>query len=525
MQQRQRMTATAAALACLACAMPAHAAEIDTGNPDVVLRWDNTCATTWATASRARIRRSWPIRTTTTATATSPRAPLVANRLDLLSELDLVVDKKYGFRVSGARLDGRWPTAAWTTATTPPPTPWSTACRPRARCRPTPSAMPRARRANCSTPSSSATSSSARCRVSVRAGRHTVYWGESLLGGGAMHGISYGQYSLDLWKALATPGIEAKELYRPRNSMTVQVQPTPELALLGADLLRLGERALSRIGQLPDGERCAAAWRPVAHRRPEPAPAARRSRARPRRPATSASRRAGVPSGSTAPPACTSAAPPTSSRSWRWCPQWPPACPPPPARALGLRAARRPPPATSTRAPPRVSQIQARQVGQYRAFYGRDIDIFGLSLAKNIARHQRRRRTELPPQHAAAKRAVHGAARAAGQPGERARWRPRALTDDAPGARGNTMHGVFNLPWASCPRTPLFDAATWNAELVWSRWTERDSQNPGAFKGSDAYRANPANVDARQPRTTSAWASTSRRPGSRCSRAWTCRCR
>ena len=36
------MTAIAAALACLACAMPAHAIEIDTGNPDVVLRWDNT---------------------------------------------------------------------------------------------------------------------------------------------------------------------------------------------------------------------------------------------------------------------------------------------------------------------------------------------------------------------------------------------------------------------------------------------------------------------------------------------------
>ena len=36
------MTAIAAALAGLACARPSHAAEIDIGNPDPVLRWDNT---------------------------------------------------------------------------------------------------------------------------------------------------------------------------------------------------------------------------------------------------------------------------------------------------------------------------------------------------------------------------------------------------------------------------------------------------------------------------------------------------
>ena len=56
------------------------------------------------------------------------------------------------------------------------------------------------------------------------------------------------------------------------------------------------------------------------------------------------------------------------------------------------------------------------------------------------------------------------------------------------------MHGVFNL-LGVVSKTPLFDTATWNAELVWSRWLSV-SQNPGAFKGSAAYRANPANIDA-----------------------------
>jgi hypothetical protein len=41
----------------------------------------------------------------------------------------------------------------------------------------------------------------------------------------------------------------------------------------------------------------------------------------------------------------------------------------------------------------------------------------------------------------------------------------------------------------------LFDSASWGAELAWNRWDEV-TENPGAFKGSKAYRSNPANVDA-----------------------------
>jgi len=36
--------------------------------------------------------------------------------------------------------------------------------------------------------------------VNVKVGQHTVYWGESLLLGGAIHGISYSQNSIDAWK-------------------------------------------------------------------------------------------------------------------------------------------------------------------------------------------------------------------------------------------------------------------------------------------------------------------------------------
>ena len=114
----------------------------------------------------------------------------------------MVVDKKYGFRVSGAA----WYDNAYSSLDNRNNATANTLRLRRARrpacSRTTPRATRRAPRANCSTPSSSAAPTFGETDVSVRLGKHTVYWGESLLGGGAIHGISYGQYSLDLWKAL-----------------------------------------------------------------------------------------------------------------------------------------------------------------------------------------------------------------------------------------------------------------------------------------------------------------------------------
>ena len=67
--------------------------------------------------------------------------------------------------------------------------------------------------------------------MSLKAGRHTVFWGETLLLGGAIHGISYAQMPIDLAKGFATPGAEAKELFRPLNSISGTFQPTTELSL------------------------------------------------------------------------------------------------------------------------------------------------------------------------------------------------------------------------------------------------------------------------------------------------------
>jgi hypothetical protein len=60
--------------------------------------------------------------------------------------------------------------------------------------------------------------------ASIRAGRHTLLWGESLLL--ATNGISYAQAPLDFIKALSVPGTQAKELFLPVGQVSGQLRPT-----------------------------------------------------------------------------------------------------------------------------------------------------------------------------------------------------------------------------------------------------------------------------------------------------------
>lgn len=60
--------------------------------------------------------------------------------------------------------------------------------------------------------------------ANVRVGRHTLYWGQSLLSTGAIHGFAGSMAALDLAKGLGTPGSEAKELFIPNNKISSTVQ-------------------------------------------------------------------------------------------------------------------------------------------------------------------------------------------------------------------------------------------------------------------------------------------------------------
>ena len=230
-----RITAiSAAVLGVLAlAAAPAHAVEFATGNPDLEVRWDNTVrynlGTRTGTQNESYIGNS---PTFDEGEFRFAKGDVVANRLDLLTEFDLVYKQKYGFRVSAA---------AW----------YDNAYRDdKVKRNP---AIPAAAQAVGSYvgdtysdytkryyagPSGEimdafvfGTVDVAGSPLSLKAGRHTVFWGETLLLGGALHGVSYSQTPIDLAKGFATPGAEAKELFRPLNSVSGTYQATSELSL------------------------------------------------------------------------------------------------------------------------------------------------------------------------------------------------------------------------------------------------------------------------------------------------------
>jgi hypothetical protein len=74
--------------------------------------------------------------------------------------------------------------------------------------------------------------------VNIKVGRHALYWGESIFLSGHMNGISYSQMPLDLAKYYSTPGTEYKEFMRPLNQVSAQAQLTDTLSLSGQYFLQ-----------------------------------------------------------------------------------------------------------------------------------------------------------------------------------------------------------------------------------------------------------------------------------------------
>jgi hypothetical protein len=485
-RRRPRLTPIAAALACLA--LPSLAVEIDTGNPDVVLRFDNTLRYNLGYRVQGQDPKILANPNYDDGNRNFAKGAMIASRFDLLSELDLVVDKKYGFRVSAAswadqayrNLDNRNHATANTLVNGVP----------------TAGALSPYTERFAKGPSGEfldafvfANFDLGAMPVNVRAGRHTVYWGESLLGGGALHGISYGQYSLDLWKGYGTPGVEAKELYRPRESITMQMQPTAELTLAaqtffdwesarypesgsyltvhdallhGGQSFIIGpnQRLLQGAAGTPkkNGDfGLSARWSPEWLDGTAGLYFRRTADIQPQLGVLPAV--AGVPAATCTSLGLTPLAPNTCYIN----------------------------PAAAT-----VPQILGGSVGQYRTFYGRDIDIMGLSLSQNIAGvsvgAELSMRQNMPLNSAAVTIMPTPLANPANGQVALA-----TLTDDAPGARGDTMHVLVNAI-GLVPKTALFDVASWQTELVYSRWL-KVTRNAAAFKGSEAYRANPANID------------------------------
>lgn len=67
--------------------------------------------------------------------------------------------------------------------------------------------------------------------LSIRAGRHTLLWGESVFFAG--NGIAAGQASIDGIKGASVPAVRAKEVFMPVAQVSATLQPRADLVLAG----------------------------------------------------------------------------------------------------------------------------------------------------------------------------------------------------------------------------------------------------------------------------------------------------
>jgi len=201
---------------------PTPAFEIDTQS-DVKLRWDTT----------AKYSAAWRVKNRSDQLVADQNSDdgdrnfdrgLISNRLDLLSEMDVTYGS-IGARLSGA---GWFDTAYHQSNDNDSPATANSFSVPHDRFTDATRRL-HGGKAEILDAFVFTNTQLGPLPVTVRAGRHTLLWGESLLL--AFNGISYAQAPLDLIKAISVPGTQAKELFLPVGQISCQLRPTETLSL------------------------------------------------------------------------------------------------------------------------------------------------------------------------------------------------------------------------------------------------------------------------------------------------------
>lgn len=224
---RSTLARSALALAVVAATGNVSAMQIDLGNPDIRLRWDNT------------VRYNLGIRTDKPdsdilnnpnfdeSSGKFDRGDIVTNRLDVLTEVDLAYKWHFGARVSAAG----WYDDAYSDRSVESNVPgYPTSYRgdryssevERYVYGPSGEILDAFVWANFHI---------GNAPVNVKVGKHTNYWGEGLLFGA--HAIAYSQAPTDAVKAVTSPGIETKEVFLPIGQVSAKVQLTDALSVSG----------------------------------------------------------------------------------------------------------------------------------------------------------------------------------------------------------------------------------------------------------------------------------------------------
>lgn len=209
------------ALASVLCASSAFCFEIDTGNPDLTLRWDNT----------VKYSNAFRLKDQSDVLTRNPNGDdgdrnfgrgLISNRLDLLSDLDLTY-KNFGARVSGAA----WYDTIYHQSTNNDSWASNNALSTNERHFPEATRDLHGQKAELLDAFVFGRGTIGDTRWAFRLGQYALQWGESLFFGA--NGIAGGQAPVDVIKALSVPGTQFKELIRPTEQVSLSLQPSANL--------------------------------------------------------------------------------------------------------------------------------------------------------------------------------------------------------------------------------------------------------------------------------------------------------
>lgn len=219
----------AAAAAMLMAASAVTATEIDTGSPDVKLRWDNTVKYSTAFRVKAASAMQTTVGENTVNFDDGDRnfgKGLISNRVDLLSEIDLTYHN-VGARISGAA----WYDSVYHRHTdNDSPFTYNAVSVPN-------SEFPRdtrdlhGRKAELLDAFLFAKGEVGDMPGAVRVGRHALVYGETLFFGN--NGIAAAQGPIDVVKLQSVPNTQFKELIRPVGQVSGQLQINAGLSIGG----------------------------------------------------------------------------------------------------------------------------------------------------------------------------------------------------------------------------------------------------------------------------------------------------
>lgn len=501
----------------LACAIglltlpAAQAFEVDTGNEDWAVRFDNTVKYNYGVRTESADKRLLGTPNSNDGDYNFRKAGTnVTNRVDLLTELDVVYQGNTGFRVSTAS----WYDKAYDN-TGSNSNPFVNGNGDQSGINPSLNGLPGTgiplgsphlsnyAQRYYSGPSGEVLDAfvfmsrdvGEASQVSAKLGQHNLFWGETLLN--PVHSLSYGQSGLDLAKLAASPGTEAKELFVPRNQLSTSFLVNSELTL-GAqyffdwDAARLPEAGTYYGGSDVVGEGAQSFL--LGH--------------------------TGTPGLIPVRGALTSIRrghdlTPGKSGDWgvmaKWSPQWlggtlgfyyrktseilPQAW----LDARGMSVANGPfgnPPGSRQGA---VGNLyNSLQSTTYQFAYADNIDIYGLSLSKDVAGISVG--SDLNIRHNMPLASIPAIVSAPGQAGLGggfgllpARLPSSGVIYDVPkdgdslSATGDTLHFTLN-GLMTIGDTPLFDSATLLGELFYSNLLKLDGHNEALYKGKSSYR-------------------------------------